>query len=200
MRFLTPALAAMLAVGTVMSPVLVQPAHAQTSAAGAGQFIDTLANQAFAVLKDKSLSRDAAKAKFRGMLQAHFATKQIGDRLIRTVRNRITPQQYAAYSAAFPNYVVNAYADRLYEYSNAELKVLNTRQIGNGFAIQSQVLQPGQQPMNAIWSVIPVNGKYQITNLTVAGINLALTQEADFKSVIQRQGFDALVEFMKSRG
>ena len=68
------------------------------------------------------------------------------------------------------------------------------------FSIQSQVIQPGQQPMNAIWSVIPVNGKYQITNLTVAGINLALTQEADFKSVIQRQGFDALVAFMKSRG
>ncbi len=200
MRFPTPALAALLAVGTVISPIMSQPAHAQTSAADAGRFIDKLANDAFAVLKDKSLSRDAAKTKFRGMLQANFATKQIGDRLIRTVRNQITPQQYAAYSAAFPNYVVNAYADRLYEYSNADLKIISTRPVGSGFSIQSQVIQPGQQPMNAIWSVIPVNGKYQITNLTVAGINLALTQEADFKSVIQRQGFDALVAFMKSRG
>jgi phospholipid transport system substrate-binding protein len=200
MRFLTPALAAMLAVGTVMSPVMIQPAHAQTSAQGAGQFIDVLANQAFAVLKDKSLSRDAARTKFRGLLQANFATKQIGDRLIRTVRNQITPQQYSAYSAAFPNYVVNAYADRLYEYSNADLKVVNSRATAGGYTVQTQVIQPGEQPMTAVWTVRPAGDKYQITNLTVAGINLAITQEADFKSVIQRKGFDALVQFMKSRG
>jgi phospholipid transport system substrate-binding protein len=32
----------------------------------------------------------------------------------------------------------------------------------------------------------------------VAGINLSLTQEADFASYIQKNGFDALVAFMKS--
>jgi phospholipid transport system substrate-binding protein len=39
----------------------------------------------------------------------------------------------------------------------------------------------------------------QVTNLTVAGINLALTQAADFDAYVQKNGFDALITFMKSR-
>lgn len=193
MRFILPALAA--------ATLITAPASAQQQAP-AGEFVSTLSSQAFAVLKDKSLSRTEAKTKFRALLAQNFATKQIGDRLIRTVRSTLTPQQYAAYSAAFPDYVVGAYADRLYEYADATLKVVRVQPVGSGFAVYSSVTQPGQgRPLEAVWSVVPAGaGKFQITNLTVGGINLALTQEADFKSVIQRQGFDALVTFMKSKG
>lgn len=193
MRFILPALAA--------ATLIAAPAAAQQQAA-AGEFVGSLSSQAFAVLKDKSLTRAQAKTKFRTLLAQNFATKQIGDRLIRTVRSTITPQQYAAYSAAFPDYVVGAYADRLYDYADATLKVVRVQPVGSGFAVYSTVTQPGQgRPLEAMWSVVPAGaGKFQITNLTVGGINLALTQEADFKSVIQRQGFDALVNFMKSKG
>ena len=37
-----------------------------------------------------------------------------------------------------------------------------------------------------------------VNNLVVAGVNLSLTQEADFASYISKNGFDALVTFMKS--
>lgn len=194
MRFILPALAA--------ATLIAAPAAAQQQQqAAASEFISSLSTQAFAVLKDKSLSKAQARTKFRAMLAQNFATKQIGDRLIRTVRSTITPQQYAAYSAAFPDYVVGAYADRLYDYANATLKVVRVQPVGSGFAVYSAVTQPGQgRPLDAMWSVVPAGaGKFQITNLTVGGINLALTQEADFKSVIQRQGFDALVNFMKSK-
>jgi phospholipid transport system substrate-binding protein len=39
-----------------------------------------------------------------------------------------------------------------------------------------------------------------VLNLNVAGINIAMAQAADFDSVIQRQGFDALIKMMKARG
>ena len=38
-----------------------------------------------------------------------------------------------------------------------------------------------------------------INGLTVEGLNLTLTQEADFAAYIQKNGFDQLVEFMKSK-
>ncbi|MBV9372044.1 MAG: ABC transporter substrate-binding protein, partial [Alphaproteobacteria bacterium] len=34
---------------------------------------------------------------------------------------------------------------------------------------------------------------------TVSGINLVLTQTADFDAYVQKNGFDKLVAFMKSR-
>jgi phospholipid transport system substrate-binding protein len=193
----------MLAVITASAPlgVLSSPAYAQAaSAQSAGQFVDQLADKAFAVLRDKSLSREEARRQFRVMLKQNVAVKQVGDRLIRSVRSQVTPQQYNSYMAAFPDYVVGTYADRLYDYANADLTIVRVQPVGSGFAVFSRVTQPGQgRPFEAVWSVVNVNGKFQITNLTVAGVNLALTQEADFRSVIQRNGFDALVRFMEAK-
>lgn len=195
--------ASLFAVAVVAAPVALYPAPAMAQAATAqtaGQFIDQLSDRAFGVLRDKSLTREDARARFRAMLKENVAVKQVGDRLIRSVRGQVTPQQYSAYQAAFPDYVVGTYADRLYDYAYADLSIVRVQPVGSGFAVYSRVKQPGQsQPFEAIWSVVTINGKFQITNLTVAGVNLALTQEADFRSVIQRNGFDALVKFMQSR-
>lgn len=183
------------AVGSVALPVPAAAAPADD----AGKFIEVLSQQAFGILRDPSMNRTAAKAKFRTLLRQNFAIQSIGDRLIRRYRNQITPAQYSAYMAAFPDFVVNAYADRLYDYSRSTLKVVRVQPVGSGFAVFSTVSQAGGNPLDAQWSVISSGGKYQITNLIVSGINLSLTQEADFSSYIQRNGFDALVKFMESK-
>lgn len=184
------------------APAQAAPATAETKAAGV--FIDQLADKAFAILRDKSLSRAQVKANFRQMLRDNFAVQQIGDRLIRRYRSQITPQQYAAYMAAFPDYVVDTYADRLFEYANSDLRVIRTLPRGSrgDIDVMTRITIPNQaQPLDATWAVKKApDGRFQVTNLTVAGVNLALTQEADFASFIQRRGFDALVEFMKNGG
>ena len=50
---------------------------------------------------------------------------------------------------------------------------------------------------NAILDFLSIFSGGALQNLSVAGVNLALTQEADFSSFIQRKGFDALVQFMR---
>ena len=187
-------------------------AHAQTpaaaariapsgqDAAAAGVFIDGLADQAFAILRDKSMTKPQVRAKFRTILRDNFAVSDIGNRLIRRQRATITPAQYSAYLAAFPDYVVGTYADRLFEYSNSDLKVIRTLPRGSrgDLDVMTRITLPnGGTPIASTWTVRKTaNGKFQIQNLSVAGINLALTQEADFSSFIERKGFDALVRFM----
>lgn len=170
-------------------------------AKAAGVFIDQLADQSFAILRDKSMTKPQVRAKFRTMLRENFAVTDIGNRLIRRHRATITPAQYQAYMAAFPDYVVGTYADRLFEYANSDLKIIRTLPRGTRGDIDvltSITLPNGGTPIQSTWSVRKLpNGKFQIHNLSVAGVNLALTQEADFTSFIQRKGFDALVQFMR---
>ena len=71
---------------------------------------------------------------------------------------------------------------------------------GNSAAVLTQVTRPGARPATAIWSLAKVGNGYKVTNLTVSGVNIAVAQEADFSSYIQRNGFDALVNFMEKRG
>lgn len=167
----------------------------------AGAFIDGLADQSFAILRDKSMTKPQVRGKFRTMLRESFAVNEIGNRLIRRHRATITPAQYKAYLSVFPDYVVGTYADRLYDYSDSDLKVIRTLPRGARGDIEvftRITLANGGKPIDSTWTVRKTpNGKFQIHNLSVAGVNLALTQEADFNSFIQRKGFDSLVQFMK---
>jgi phospholipid transport system substrate-binding protein len=119
-------------------------------------------------------------------------------RLIRRQRAGLSPAQIEAYRAAFPEFILNAYADRLYDYADARVAVQRTVGRGPFTEVYTRVTRPGAQPIDTIWQVKSDGGKLMVNNLVVAGINLALTQEADFTSYVGRNGFDALVAFMKS--
>jgi phospholipid transport system substrate-binding protein len=181
------------------APSAAAATEAQQQAAA--RFVEALSAEAFAVLRDKSLSREAARAKFRALLRQNFALNEIGMRLIRKHRAGLSPAQLEAYRAALPDFIVNTYADRLYDFAESQVTVV--RQIPRGSHGQVEVFTrvsdpKGGKPINASWTVLPGRGQpWLVGNLTVEGVNVALTQEADFDAYIKANGFDALVAFMK---
>lgn len=200
------AIAIILASAAVATPAVSLAAQTTTPAdngKAAGAFISDLSQRAYAVLRDKSNDKNDVRTKFRALLKDNFAVTDIGNRLIRRHVRTISKQQYQAYQAAFPNYVVDTYTDNLFEFADSELKVLRTVPRGTRGTIDvyARVIRKnGAQPIDSIWTVKKnESGKYVVDNLTVAGVNLSLTQEADFTAYIQKNGFDALVQFMKDR-
>jgi len=182
--------------------VPLSPAAAQAPAdsAAASKYVDDLSGRVFAILKDKSLSRSQIRARFRQMLPSEFDLDEIGNRLIRRYRSQITANQYAAYKAALPEFAIDAYGDRLMNYADAKVQPIRTvpRGTKGDIDVYSRVTTPNKAPFDAIWTLRPEGGSYKVLNLTISGINLALTQEADFSSYIAKNGFDALVAFLKS--
>lgn len=192
-----PLAATLLGAIAVAAPIM--PAQAAVVAnQDAGTFVSTLGTEAFAVLKTGN--KAAVRTKFRELLSQHFAIDAIGERLIRRWNNQITPEQKAAYKAAIPTFIIGTYSDNLYDYANASMKVIRTAPAGSGFNVVTQVQKPGAQPISAVWSVAKVGPSFKVTNLTVANINLAVTQGQDFDAIIQRKGIDGLIAMMKSRG
>lgn len=190
--------AAALVIGSFTLPAMTAPASAAVNDQQPGPFVETLSGEAFSALR--AGNRVAAKTQFRTLLSQYFAVDAIGDRLIRRWSPKITPAQRTAYKAAFPAFIIGTYADRLFDYASADLKVLRAVPQGSSAAVLTQVTKPGARPITAVWTVDKVGGGYKVSNLTVAGINLAVTQAADFDAYIQKNGFDKLVAFMKSRG
>jgi phospholipid transport system substrate-binding protein len=180
------------------APLITAPATAAVDSSDPQRFVQTLTTDGFAAMRTGS--RTAARAQFRTLLSSHVAVDAIGDRLVRRWLPTITPAQKAAYKSALPNYIVGTYADRLMEYSDATIRMVRVQPTSDGAAdVMTQVIKPGRQPIPAVWSVMQVGGAWKVANLRVAGINVAMAQAADFDSVIQRQGFDALVKMMQSR-
>jgi len=192
------ALLAMSIASGMLLPAMTSPALAAVDTSDPQRFVQTLTTDGFAAMR--SGSRETAKAKFRALLAQNVAVDMIGDRLIRRWLPTINPAQHAAYKAALPGYVVGTYADRLFEYANATVRVVRSQPTaGGGADVYTQVTKPGQQPIAATWSLTKVGSDWKVLNLNVAGINVAMAQAADFDSVIQRQGFDALLKLMAAR-
>jgi len=182
----------------MLLPAMTSPAFAAVDTSDPQRFVQTLTTDGFAAMR--SGNREAAKAKFRALLAQHVAVDLIGDRLVRRWLPTINASQHEAYKAALPGYVVGTYADRLFEYANANIRVVRSQPTaGGGADVYTQVTKPGQQPIAATWSLTKVGNEWKVLNLNVAGINVAMAQAADFDSVIQRQGFDALVKMMNAR-
>ncbi len=178
-------------------PFATSPAHAGVETQDPARFIETLSGEGFAALRGGN--KAAARAKFRTLLAKHFAVDAIGDRLIRRWAPTISTEQRAAYKAAFPGFIIGTYADRLFDFADADLKVIRTLPAGGGIDVVTQVTRPGAQPIATVWSVRKIGDGWKVTNLKVDGVNLAISQAADFDSIVQRQGFDALVKMMKAR-
>jgi len=198
MTKLRSALMAISIASGVLLPAMTSPVAAAVDTSDPQRFVQTLTTDGFAAMR--SGSREAAKAKFRALLSQNVAVDLIGDRLIRRWLPKITPAQHDAYKSSLPAYVVGTYADRLFEYANATVRVVRTQPTaGGGADVFTQVTKPGAQPIAATWSLTKVGNDWKVLNLNVAGINVAMAQAADFDSVIQRQGFDALLRMMNAR-
>lgn len=181
----------------LIASALSAPAHAAVDAREPGRFVESLADTAFASLRSGNTA--TARGQFRAILAQHFDVNTIGDRLIRRQRAKISAAQYAQYKAAFPSFIVGAYGDLLEPYAKADLRVLRVVQRGSSAAVATTITRPGIRASSATWTVTRVGGAYKVTNLTAAGVNLLIAQEAAFNSLAERRGFDALIAFMKSR-
>ena len=199
MTFRSRVAAGLLAALPLSVVLMPAPALAAIDTSDPQRFVTSLVTDGFAAMKGGN--RAAAKSQFKALLSTNVAVDQIGSRLLGRYRATATPAQLAAYKAALPNYIVGTYADRLFEYADAQIKVVRSTPTGGSSAdVATQVTKPGRQPIPAVWMVVNEGGQWKVSNLRVGGINVALAQQADFESVIQRQGLDALIKMMQSRG
>lgn len=196
-RFSKALMAAALSVGGLAAPGALAPASAAVSQSSPEAFVESLAEDGLTALRTGTESQK--RARFRSLLREHFAVGQIGDRLIRRWRSRISDAQYRSYQRALPGFILGTYADRLTAYSRANVQVVNSRRNGGSYLVQTRITNPGSRAVTAIWYLTRSGGQYQVYNMRVAGINLTLNQAQDFDSYIQRNGFDRLVTFMERR-
>ena len=64
-----------------------------------------------------------------------------------------------------------------------------SRPDGDGAIVSSQILRPaGSAPIKVDWRLTGRNGIYKISDVSVDGISMAVTQRSEFASVIQHNG------------
>jgi len=160
------------------------PAIPGAAAADPAAMISNLGSQALQVL-GKDATQSQRVARFRDLLREDFDVPGIARFVLGRYWNTATEEQRAEFTK-FEDYIAVAYATRLAEYTGETFKVIGSRPEADGAIVSSQILRPaGAAPVKVDWRV---TGRNKISDVSVDGISMAVTQRSEFASVIQHNG------------
>ena len=162
------------------------PARASDFADGAGVFVKELADNAIAVINEKSLPLDRRIEKFRQLFIAGFDVPTIAQFVMGRAWARATDAQKEAYLKAFEEMTLLTWALRFNEYQGETLKLGGARAEGRIVFVESAVIRPGRDPVRVEWRIERPAGAYKIMDIVVEGSSMAVAQRADFSSVLQQ--------------
>ncbi len=164
------------------------PAIPAAAAADPAAVISNLGSRALEVL-GKDAPQSQRVARFRELLREDFAVPEIARFVLGRYWNVATEEQRAEFLKLFEEYIALAYSTRLAEYTGETFKVTGSRPDAEGAIVSSQILRPaGAAPVKVDWRLIGRNGAYKISDVSVDGISMAVTQRSEFASVIQHNG------------
>jgi len=195
LRRSTPIAALMVLVGALA------PAIPAAAAADPAAIISNLGSRALEVL-GKDATQSQRVARFRELLRQDFDVPGIGRFVLGRYWNQATEEQRAEFVKLFEDYIAMAYATRLAEYTGETFKVTGSRPDGDGAIVSSQILRPGgAPPVKVDWRLTGRNGAYKISDVSVDGISMAVTQRSEFASVIQHNGgqVQGLITMLRQR-
>jgi phospholipid transport system substrate-binding protein len=191
-------LAAPVQAQTATSAAVAAPVNAKAAEA----FIKQLSDQAFGVLRDKSLVDAQRESRFRELLKAGFALDKISTAVLGKNKRTATPEQLANFDKAFPDYVIRIYANRLTEFSDTKIAIAGNVPAGSRGDVAVKTLVSGknlQSPVKADWRVTQMPGVgLRIVDLSFEGISMVATQRDEFDAKIAQKGMNALIADISS--
>ena len=176
-------------------------ARAEDLPAEAADFVATLVQNAFAILKDKALSRDEKIKRLTDLYIEDFDAPAMGIFALGVYAGRVRGAQRAAYVDTFKNYVIQHYFSRL-ELVGDVFSMGSARPDGDGIAwVTSGIGSRGDKPYRVEWRVRKRDGALKIFDVILEGSSLLWIQRADFASVLERNNGDVgkLIELMRMR-
>jgi phospholipid transport system substrate-binding protein len=163
-------------------------APAILAAADPAAVINNLGSRALEVL-GKNATPAQRVARFHDLFREDFDVPGIARFVLGRYWKTATPEEQQEFVKLFEDYIALVYSNQLAAYSGERLKVTGSRTSAEEAVVASEIIRPtGSPPVKVDWHLTDRNGTYKISDVTVDGISMAVTQRSEFASVIQRSG------------
>jgi phospholipid transport system substrate-binding protein len=157
------------------------------AAAGPDDFIRNLGNQAIEVIRSGS-SPDQKSAYFHRALHEDFDLRSISRFVLGPYWRGASEGERQQFKDLLEAHLVRFYGQSLAEYNGENLRVIGSRTEPESASVSSEIIRPQGPPIKLDWRLNTRNGVYQITDVSIDGVSMALTQRSEFAGLIQRNG------------
>ncbi|HEY2069620.1 MAG TPA: ABC transporter substrate-binding protein [Rhizomicrobium sp.] len=176
------------------------------AATPAETFVQTNVQRGLGILDNKGISGAQRSAQFRSFLLTLTDLRRIALYTLGPAKRTATPAEQDQFTDAFRDFAFAVYETEFSKYSGQTLKVTGSIQRSNGdFVVTTVLLDPhapkNQEPIEVDFRVIGTEGHYLVADITVAGLDLAITEQDQFTSYLAQHGNDikSLIADLKER-
>ena len=176
--------------GVLMTLALYAMPLPAMAATPAETFVAGTIQSGRAILADAQLTPAARKAQFQTFLLGVTDMKRIAIFTLGPYAATASQADKDAFASAFQNYAVAVYQSYFARYSGQTLAVKSSNQHAPGdfIVVTNMVDKSGQPPLEIDFRVRTDGPKTVITDFSVAGIWLAIAEQADFTGVLAKNG------------
>jgi phospholipid transport system substrate-binding protein len=165
--------------------VVAQPATAEAAAV----FIRDLSEKGTVILTNPGLESMEKVLALRRLFAVSVEVDSIKRFVLGKYWRRASDEEKAEYRVLFEDYIVATYAGRINDYGGESLKLGTARLERPGLAIvSSEVMRLKGPPVAVDWRLHHGGDGWRIIDIIIQGISLAITQRAEFSSVIRDSG------------
>jgi phospholipid transport system substrate-binding protein len=142
-------------------------------------------------------------SQFESFLEGLTDINRIGRFTLGVARKSASPQDVAAFDAAFKTYAIAVYQSRLSAYTGQTLKVTGSTQNGPGdYTVMTVMVDPNgdksQQPLAVGFRVVTEGSRFVVIDVSVAGVWLSIEERDQFSAFLSQHNasIPALVQHL----
>ena len=131
----------------------------------------------------------------------HFDFNQMTTLAVGRYWRQATPAQQQALVKEFRSLLVRTYANALAAFNNQviEFKPFTMQANATDVTVQTQVKQPGAQPVPIDYSMEKTAAGWKVYDVNIDGVSLVLNYRGSFGTEIRNKGIDSLIHTLAAK-
>ena len=166
------------------------------------KFVSNFADNAIRILSNESLNASQKNMQFTELVMSSIDLNLISKFVLSKYWKLATDDQRDAYLAAFKQYFVSSYANKLDQYSGEKVVIVSSNAAKKFVIVKSNIVRDGTDTLKIEldWRLLTRNGQTKIIDLSIEGISLIIAQREEFQSFLSNNegNVDALIEKINS--
>lgn len=131
----------------------------------------------------------------------HFDFNQMTSLAVGRYWRQASPAQQQSLTKEFRTLLVRTYANALAAFNNQviEFKAFNMVAGATDVTVQTQVKQPGAQPIPIEYSMEKTTAGWKVYDVTIDGVSLVTNYRGSFGDEIRKNGIDGLIQTLATK-
>ena len=166
------------------------------------KFVSNFADKAISILSNESLDASQKNIQFTELVMSSIDMNLISKFVLSKYWKLATDDQKKSYLAAFKQYFISSYANKLDQYSGEKVVIVSSNAAKKFVIVKSNIVRDGTDTLKIEldWRLLTRDGQTKIIDLSIEGISLIIAQREEFQSFLANNdnNLDTLINKLNS--